>query len=103
MPYNEIKRPKSANHIKRLFQLIAERHGRRHELVLCERIDIGPRSVWGWTRRGIPVGYWPLVAELAGVTVEEVAAGHRWYVRDHESHPFRLRRGRAAGAPGAAS
>jgi hypothetical protein len=90
MPYNEVWRPKSRAGIKELFQLISERHGRRHELVLCEHIDNAPQAFGNWPRRGIPRDHWPLVAELSGTSVEAVAALHRRIRRKTKYEPFPL-------------
>jgi hypothetical protein len=88
MPYNEIKRPKSAAAIKKLFQKIAEKTGVRPEVALSLKLDIGPFAPRMWLDRGIPEGYWPTVAALAGVPVEEVAAAHQWIARKSKFHRF---------------
>jgi hypothetical protein len=78
MPYHVMKRPRSRNAIKELLLKIAERHGlRRWEPPLCERLDIGPYAPRNWLERGIPEGYWPAVAELAGVPLADVRAAHK--------------------------
>lgn len=78
MPYSVMKRPRSRKAIKELFQKLEDRHGRgAWILALCGRLGIGPYAPRNWLERGIPEEYWPTVAELAGVPVEEVKAAHK--------------------------
>jgi hypothetical protein len=73
-----VKRPVSRAAIQRLIDAVGRAQGDdRPDELLARRVGKTVYAVRQWLSRGVPMRYWDLVAELAGVPREAVARAHR--------------------------
>lgn len=73
-----VNRPTSREAIQGLIEAVGRAQGDdRPEELLARRVGKTVYAVRHWLARGVPMRYWDLVAELAGVSREEVARAHR--------------------------
>jgi hypothetical protein len=82
MPHSKaiitVKRPTSRAAIQGLIDAVGRaRADDRPEELLARRVGTTVYAVRQWLARGVPMRYWDLVAELAGIPREEVARAHR--------------------------
>ena len=73
-----VKRPVSRAAIQGLIDAVGRAQGDdRPDELLARRVGKTVYAVRQWLSRGVPMRYWDLVAELAGVPREAVALAHR--------------------------
>src|SRR5689334_13527160 len=73
-----VKRPTSREAIQGLIDAVARAQGDdRPDELLARRVGKTVYAVRQWLARGVPMRYWDLLAELAGVPREAVARAHR--------------------------
>lgn len=72
------KKAKSRSAIQNLFDAIAKKHSAPYpEMVIAEHTGKSPFAARNWPARGIPVRYWQLIADLSGLSVQDVEKAHR--------------------------